>query len=149
LTHGRFGLTLLRPAHGQLFFGPLDDVDRGEDAYVPLYRRSRYCASCHEAIVFGVQVYSTYSEWRESPASREGKQCQTCHMAPTGTLTNIAPGKGGIERDPRTLGNHRFFAGSQEEMLRRCLRVTLELSSVPDGTRADVVVTAEDVGHRV
>jgi hypothetical protein len=149
LTHGRFGLTLLRPAHGQLFFGPLDDVDRGEDSYSPLYRRSRYCASCHEAIVFGVHVYSTYSEWRDSPASREGKQCQTCHMAPTGTLTNLAPGKGGIERDPRTLGNHRFFTGSQEEMLRHCLRVTVELSSQTEGTRAEVAVGAEDVGHQV
>jgi hypothetical protein len=37
LTHGRFGLRLLRPApaEGQLFFGPLDDVDRGDDVYSP------------------------------------------------------------------------------------------------------------------
>ena len=68
----------------QLFFGPLDDVDRGEDAFSPLYRESRYCASCHEGIVFGVHVYSTYSEWLSSPARRAGKQCQDCHMAPTG-----------------------------------------------------------------
>src|SRR5262249_31537693 len=108
LTHGRFGLKLRRPAEGQLFFGPLDDVDRGDDAYSPLYRESRYCASCHEGTVFGVPVYTTYSEWLASPAAREGKQCQDCHMAPTGLLTNLAPGKGGIPRDPKTLANHRF-----------------------------------------
>src|SRR5262245_20753007 len=68
LTHGRFLLRLQRPEHGQLFFGPLDDVDRGEDAYSPLYRDSRYCAACHEGVVFGVPVYTTYSEWLQSPA---------------------------------------------------------------------------------
>ena len=83
LTHGRFNLDLLRPKEGQLFFGPLDDVDRGEDAFSPLYKDSKYCASCHEGIVFGVHVYSTYSEWLASTARRDGKQCQHCHMAPT------------------------------------------------------------------
>src|SRR5207244_7472645 len=92
VTHGRYILGLLRPAEGQLFFGPLDDVDRGEDALAPIYGESRYCASCHEGVVFGVRVYSTYSEWLDSPARREGKQCQTCHMTPTGTLTHLAPG---------------------------------------------------------
>jgi len=148
-THGRFGLKLLRPAEGQLFFGPLDDVDRGEDAYSPLYRDSRYCASCHEGVVFGVHVYSTYSEWLETPARSEGKQCQTCHMSPTGKLTNIAPGKGGIERDPHTLGNHRFFAGSQAEMLRRALKLSVSAERQEDGVLAAIELSVEDVGHRV
>jgi len=80
-THGRYGLELLRPSQGQIFFGPLDDVDRGEDSYAALYSESRYCASCHEGVVFGAPVYTTYSEWLASPARQEGKQCQTCHMA--------------------------------------------------------------------
>jgi hypothetical protein len=149
LTHGRFGLKLLRPAAGRLFFGPLDDVDRGEDSYSPLYRQSRYCASCHEGTVFGVPVYTTYSEWLASPARKEGKQCQSCHMAPTGTLTNLAPGRGGIERDPQSLANHRFFDGSQRDMLRRCLKVDVRLSPRDQGWRADVTVQADGAGHRV
>jgi hypothetical protein len=155
-THGRFNLTLLRPAGGQLFFGPLDDVDRHEDTYSPLYRESRYCASCHEGIVFGVHVYSTYSEWLESPARKEGKHCQTCHMAPTGRMTNLAPGNGGVERDPWTLANHRFFDVSQTEMLRRCLHVAVSFSrgepgalAPGDSIRIEVEVLARDVGHRV
>jgi hypothetical protein len=149
LTHGRFGLQLLRPEHGQLFFGPLDDVDRGEDVYSPLYRQSRYCAPCHEGTVFGVHVYGTYSEWLESPARREGKQCQTCHMAPTGDLTNFAPGQGGIRRDPHTLASHRLFPGGQADMLRRCLHVSSRLERTADGMRAVVEVRADGVGHRV
>jgi hypothetical protein len=146
LTHGRFGLQLLRPAEGQLFFGPLDDVDRGEDAYSPLYKVSRYCASCHEGTVFGVHVYGTYSEWLVSPARKQGKQCQTCHMQPTGIMTNIAPGHGGIERDPMTLANHSFFGGSQLEMLRNALHVSAKFQ---DKNQLDVEVRADDVGHRV
>jgi hypothetical protein len=148
-THGRYGFELLRPSQGQIFFGPLDDVDRGEDAYSPLYRESRYCASCHEGVVFGVPVYTTYSEWLESPAGKEGKQCQTCHMAPTGEMTNIAPGKGGIERDPGTLANHRFFAPSQIEMLRRSLRVSAQASSGVGFVQVTIRIHADEVGHRV
>jgi hypothetical protein len=149
LTHGRFGLRLLRPAQGQLFFGPLHDVDRGEDAYTPVYQDSRYCASCHEGTVFGVPVYTTYSEWLASPARREGKQCQTCHMTPTGRLTNLAPGHGGIERRPETLANHRFFAGSQLEMLRGCLKVDAVPLGTEDGGGIEVGVWATKVGHGV
>jgi hypothetical protein len=155
LTHGRFNLKLLRPAPDRdrgtrhLFFGPLDDADQGDDAFAPLYRESRYCASCHEGTVFGVPVYTTYSEWQESPAGQAGKQCQSCHMRPTGTMNNFAPGHGGRERDPPTLGNHRFFAGSKEEMLRQAVTASAEIAQRGDRSRVAVRVTAKDVGHRV
>src|SRR5262249_40322981 len=149
LTHGRFGLQLLRPAEGQLFFGPLDDVDRGEDSFSPLYKASRYCASCHEGTVFGVHVYGTHSEWLASPARKEGKQCQTCHMRPTGKMTNIAPGHGGIERDPKTLANHRFFAGSQLDMLRHAIQVSVSFDGDKSLRRLSIELRAGDVGHRV
>jgi hypothetical protein len=149
LTHGRYNLRLQRPREGQLFFGPLDDVDRGEDAYSPLYHDSHYCASCHEGIVFGVHVYSTYSEWLDSPARREGKQCQDCHMKPTGRMSNMAPGHGGIERNPRTLANHRFFDGSRADMLRRAVRASAETKRGPDGVSVRVWLGADGVGHRV
>lgn len=149
LSHGRFNLRLLRPAEGQLFFGPLDDVDRGDDSFSPFYRDSRYCASCHEGTVFGVAVYTTYSEWQASPAGRAGKQCQACHMAPTGRMTNIAPGHGGIERDPKTLANHRFFAGSQEDMLRGAVSLSAAARREAGAVRAEVEVRADGAGHRV
>jgi hypothetical protein len=149
LIHGRFNLKLLRPAgNHQVLFGPLDDVDRGEDVYSPLYRDAHYCASCHEGVVFGVHVYSTYSEWLDSPARRQGQHCQHCHMKPTGRMTNIAPGRGGIERDPATLGNHRFFDGSQADMLRRCIKVTADCRRRAGTTEATLTVSA-DAGHRV
>jgi hypothetical protein len=150
LTHGRYGLRLLRPVAGrQLFFGPLDDVDRGEDAYSAFYHDSRYCASCHEGTVFGVPVYTTWSEWLESPARRQGKQCQDCHMRPTGNMTNIASGHGGIERPPHTLASHRFFDGSRADMLRRSLHLSAHFQPQTSGVRVRLDLTAEEVGHRV
>jgi hypothetical protein len=149
LSHGRFNLRLLRPSEGQLFFGSLDDVDRGEDAYAPLYHESRYCASCHEGVVFGVHVYSTFSEWQASPAARQGIQCQDCHMKPTGRMTNLAPHHGGIERDPQTLHNHRFFDTSQEAMLRRAVKASVAWQRDSDGIRACVRLWTEGVGHRL
>jgi hypothetical protein len=147
LTHGRFNLRLLRPSEGQLFFGALDDVDRGEDVYSPLYRDSRYCASCHEGTIFGVHVYSTFSEWQASPAARQGQQCQDCHMKPTGHLTNMAPGHGGIRRRPYTLANHRFFDGSQQAMLCRAIKASVHFERQPDMVRARIQVWTEGVGH--
>jgi hypothetical protein len=149
LTHGRFALQLLRPSRGQLFFGPLDDAHRGNDVYLPLYGESSYCAPCHEGTVFGVHVYGTYSEWLESPARRAGKSCQSCHMAPSGRLSNIAPGAGGVERDPATLANHRFFAGSQAEMLRAALRVSVACKPHSAAMSVSITVTAQGAGHRV
>ncbi len=148
---GRDGLKLLRPPQKDLLtFGPLDDAVRpGESfAYSPLYKESRFCASCHEGVIFGVHVYGTYSEWRDSPAAAKGQECQSCHMTPTGTMTNIAPGKGGISRDPKTLASHGF-PGSRADMLRRCLDVGVTLTAGPLGVTATVEIRAQNVGHRV
>jgi hypothetical protein len=147
LTHGRFGLSLLRPSKGQQFFGPLDDAARREDVYSPIYRKSEYCASCHEGTVFGIPVYTTYSEWLASPARRQGKQCQDCHMAPTGSMDNIAPGHGGINRDPSTLGNHLFFDGSKESMLRSAIQLNIDFDPDPERCRIHLTLKTSNAGH--
>lgn len=149
LTHGRFLLQLLRPAHGQLFFGPLDDVDRGEEACSPFLRDSRFCAPCHEGTLFGVAVYTTYSEWQRSPAARRGQSCQSCHMKPTGQMANFAPGAGGIDRDPRTLANHRFWDGSHLAMLRQALQLQTRAWRTADRVTVEVGLSAPGAGHRI
>lgn len=147
---GRDGYPLLRPRDGELLsFGPLPDAVRpGESfAYAPFYKESRYCASCHEGVIFGVHVYGTYSEWLASPARLAGLECQSCHMAPTDAMTNIAPGKGGIERDPRTLASHTL-PGATPAMLRQCVKMQVAVERGKD-TKVTVELRAEHVGHRV
>ncbi|MBI3411673.1 MAG: hypothetical protein HY040_25365 [Planctomycetes bacterium] len=148
---GRDGYELLRP-HGdeQLFFGPLPDAVRPGDAFVyaPFYKESRYCASCHEGVIFGVHVYGTYTEWLQSPAAKAGTQCQDCHMTPTGAMTNVAPGHGGIERAPKTLASHDFPGGSLA-MLKKCLRLEVRIRTEGNRTQVEMTLTADNVGHRV
>lgn len=149
ITHGRFAMDLLRPEHDQLFFGPLDDIDRGEDVYAAHFSKSEFCAACHEGTIFGVHVYGTYSEWQESPAKKNGKQCQDCHMKPDGAMTNVAPNSGGIERDPSTLASHQLFPNGKAAMLKNCLEVDVSFHRKPKGDEAVVTITASNVGHRV
>ncbi|NBO90723.1 MAG: hypothetical protein EBV06_00155 [Planctomycetia bacterium] len=121
LTHGRFLLKLLRPSKGQLFFGPRDDADRGDDAYSPLHRDSRYCAACHEGNVFGIPVYTTYSEWLDSPAGRAGMGCQECHNKAGHTFSTGTPG----------------------------LELEVGFTHTTSGTFAEVRLTPSKVGHRL
>lgn len=70
-------------------------------------------------------------------------------MKPTGRMTNIAPGHGGIERDPATMANHRFFDGSQKAMLRRAVKASVRFTRRADDMQAHVQIWAEGVGHRL
>ncbi|MEZ6110072.1 MAG: multiheme c-type cytochrome [Pirellulaceae bacterium] len=147
LSHGRFAMTLLRPARGEkLLLGPLDDVDRGEDVYSPLYGESRYCASCHEGILFGTHAYSTYSEWLGTNYAERGVQCQDCHMANHRQITNMAAGHGGIERDPATLSSHAT-PGADLGFLREHLSLEVAAHRESGGIVVRTTVTARDVGH--
>lgn len=151
LTFGADAYRILRPAGDeQLFFGPLKDAFRqGEKfAYAPVYRHSRYCAGCHEGVLFGVHVYGTYSEWQASPARRRGRHCQDCHMAPTGAMTNIAPGHGGVERDPNTLASHAM-PGATRPMLQKCLSADVRIKELGRLIEVTITVAARNVGHRV
>ncbi|MDP6442437.1 MAG: multiheme c-type cytochrome [Pirellulaceae bacterium] len=147
LTHGRHALELLRPAKRseQVLFGPLDDADRPEDAYAPVFEESRFCASCHEGIVFGAAVYTTYSEWQESPAAKRGKSCQTCHMASDGVAETIVSGAGSLRRRPATLSSHALLKTGKRTMLRDCL----QLKATREDATLLVEIVATDVGHRV
>jgi hypothetical protein len=150
LQHGRDALRLVRPAgEQQIFFGPLDDVDRGRDTFSPLYRSSKYCASCHEGTLFGTKVYETFSEWSASSYARRGVECQHCHMKPDGTTRNIAPGHGGIDRDPNTLSTHHFPGSADESFLQSSVELTLSGQLDDRAVRLTTTVRPVNVGHRL
>jgi hypothetical protein len=60
-------------------------------------------------------------------------------------MRNIAPGKGGIDRDPRTLASHTF-PGGDALTLGRSVSVNVRWDK---GRTVDITVRAEGVGHRV
>jgi hypothetical protein len=50
--------------------------------YSAVHTSSLVCAPCHEyKNAGGFAVLTTYSEWQNSPYAKQGKQCQSCHMA--------------------------------------------------------------------
>ncbi len=151
LQHGVHAYRILTPPdHQQAFFGPLPDAISEGDAYAPVYSDARYCAPCHEGLLLGVHVYRTYSEWLRSPAARQGKSCQHCHMPPPTGRSNTAPGRGGIERPREQLASHRFPGGDDPAMLSRALRVDEVRSSLANGQlKVTVTARAGAVGHRV
>lgn len=149
LSHGRDMLEQRRPSKGQVFFGPLKDAKGGDDSYSPIYQDSRYCASCHEGVLFGRRVYSTYSEWLASPAGARGMQCQACHMKADGRMTNIAPGAGGREREAGSLASHDLMPGGKLVMLRSAIGMEVVTASNEGRTGVLVRLLASGVGHRV
>ena len=114
--------------------------------------RSNATADCVQRVTKGMSSAFLYIRLTPngSPARRkEGKSCQSCHMAATGRMTNVAPGHGGLDRDPKTLGNHRFFNINHEEMLAACLKLEAAAHRTESGVSVEVGVRAEGVGHRV
>ncbi len=77
-----------------------------ESEYSEIFDSSELCASCHDVFEqHGLNLERPYAEWLESPAAREGKNCQSCHMP---TYTGQAAVLDGVpERD--NLHSHRFI----------------------------------------
>ncbi len=86
---------------------------------------SNFCASCHDVTLFnGLRIEEAFSEYKHSPAARNGVLCQDCHMGkepgrilsskqdPNFERINYAFGPaatvGDYQTAPRKLTNHMF-----------------------------------------
>ena len=108
-TPGVLSFEFRRPPAGQQFFaGPYGDVAPGDDTFSALQNQSQFCAPCHFAQFWGVQVYNSFGEWLASPYSDpvNGQTCQDCHMPHRGTTLVARADQGGLTRDPKTIFSH-------------------------------------------
>ena len=147
------------PERFQLFFGTFDDDNvPEEDTYLPLLETSQYCAPCHFAVFWDTVVYNSFGEWLDSPYSDPGfegaKTCQQCHMpAPTFLdgvpMTNVAPGKGGVERDPLTIHAHTFPGAMDEQLLQNAASMTATAHLRGSTAVVQVDITNDQSGHHV
>jgi hypothetical protein len=148
-TTGVLSIDFLRPPEGkQMFFGPFDDIHE-PDAYLPLIRKSEFCAACHTVKFRDVELYNSFNEWRNSPYPAMDIQCQTCHMAPDGITTNFAPGKGGLERNPVSIPSHLQPGSRDIEILRNALIMTLKAEQIADSIKVMVSLFNDRTGHHV
>ncbi|RLD68076.1 MAG: hypothetical protein DRI98_12155 [Bacteroidetes bacterium] len=147
---GVLSYTFVRPYDKkQVFFGPYDDVDVGEDICLPLIKESKYCAGCHDAVFWGVPIYKSYSEWYHSSYREDAIDCQDCHMAPDGFTSNFARRRGGLDRDPGSIASHRFEGAMDQNLLRNSVSMTVTPCMTDSGLSLAVAVDNNKTGHHV
>lgn len=160
---GILSMRLHRPADDehQIFFGTLVDVNRKDDSYLPLLSESRFCAACHHGVLGGVVgnmtvtggvlIYSSYSEWLDSPYSdpETGQTCQDCHMPVSEHNWFVSEERGGIKRDYVELHNHTMRGAADEDFLQNS--VTMESSARRNGNQLEVEVSIinDRTGHHI
>ena len=141
----------------QIFFGPLDDTNVPKaETYLPLIEEGQWCAPCHFGVFWDTVVYNSFGEWLASPYSdpQTGKTCQQCHMpAPTmlkgQALTNLAPDKGGVERDPMTIPTHTFPGASSVDLLQNAVTLTASGRRAGNQVIVEVTITNDKTGHDI
>ena len=68
-------------------FGPFLHEYSWHRGYGQFQMKSEFCGICHNSINrFGLEVKSTYTEWKNSSYAEKGIQCQDCHMNLVGFL---------------------------------------------------------------
>jgi hypothetical protein len=133
-----------------LFFGTFDDVTR-RVSRLPLEEESAFCAPCHFGVFWDTVIYDSYGEWLRSPYSDPeiGQTCQDCHMPVTDATTFVLPEKGGLERPPGRIFNHRMPGASDEELLQNAVTMTATARLEGDAVVVQVDITNDKTGHHV
>ncbi len=149
---GVLSIELLRPGNDrQLFIGPLDDVAPGDDTCSPLYQESLYCAPCHSANFWGVEIYNSYGEWLASSYSdaETGQTCQDCHMPRRGATRFVREDEGGLLRNPDSIASHLMPGAADESLLQNTAELTVGATRSGDAIEVEVSVTNTRAGHHI
>ena len=154
LKKGVRGLKVPRVCKGlkDIGFGPLNDIvestDKVEFKYNELYKKSLYCAKCHDGFQGNAQIYSTFTEWLKSPAAKKGTQCQACHMQPRGTKEIIDnPDVKHKIRPHDEIHNHSFLTENPHEFRKKFLDVKIKTKKENNKLIVTVSVKNKNRGH--
>jgi len=146
---GVLSMRLFRSPPGHvLWFGPFDDVAR-RVTYLPLEKKSQFCAPCHQFSFNGTPIYESFGEWLESPYPALGMECRTCHMPPTGVNYFAFPEVGGFIRDPNLIASHLDLGASDEEFLQETVEMGLSARQADGSLQVTVTITNTKAGHHV
>lgn len=144
--------------------GPDIDPKRGpyKDAVSPFHQtvfsefhtKADICGTCHNYTnPNGVPISSTYTEYKEGPWSRQGYQCQDCHMLGQG-VAHPLPSRAAIMGPEREkVFTHRWPGGRSESQLKGSLDVELWVDKklAKPGETVTIIarVTNIKAGHKV
>lgn len=113
----------------------------------PLLKSGDFCGICHnEKSPFGVWVKSTHLEWKEGPYSKEGVQCQDCHM-PKVEMRSASMGY--LYKDMRS---HLFHGAHDKGKLNGTIeiRINPDIKEVEPGStvKFTVILYNAKAGHK-
>lgn len=143
-------------------FGPFAYVDGWHHFYGEFLTKSEFCAVCHNAKNHhGLEIKSTYTEWKNSRYAEEGIQCQDCHMNVMGFLVSGEPvyefGRAAgtsLARIPyrEQLYTHRFPGAHSRNQVVGSLALEIETDSTAspgDEITVNVLVDNSRTGHKM
>ena len=85
---------------GNIKWGPFADSRSSYHGseFSDLHTKAEFCGMCHDVNhpINDLPLEATYSEWKAGPYSKEGVQCQDCHMTPGITQFKKNPGKAAL-----------------------------------------------------
>lgn len=135
--------------NSQTKFGPLKNMQSPVHITKAsnYFTKSEFCAGCHELKgKNGVNIISTYSEWKEGPYSKKGVQCQNCHM-PYGTGSIVDQN---LKKSVVRMNLHDVSGGHSVKLLSNVAKVEIiELKREGETISARVKVTNVKSGHKI
>lgn len=129
--------------------GPIRDAASGahDVAYSELHTTALVCAGCHEYTnLEGTPIITTYSEWKESAAAKDGRSCQSCHMEHT--RADVVDPK--VKRVASAGVNlHEMPGGHSLSQLHKALGLSIQTRRNGDALEIEVGLTNKGAGHAV
>lgn len=133
---------------GETKFGPYKGTESPahKTAYSPLHTKGEFCGSCHQFNKNGIEIMSTYTEWKNSSYAKKGVHCQNCHM-PTVDAKVVDPS---IKKSKLVVNLHDVQGGHSVAQLKKAVSVKLSPITMV-GNEVQVVVTLKNKGsgHKV
>ncbi|MGB1227232.1 MAG: multiheme c-type cytochrome [Poseidonibacter sp.] len=152
---------------GKKFINAKPNVHK-ESYMKPLYKKSAYCASCHDETspTTGKQIVSTFKEWEESPYNSladktKHKSCIDCHMTNLendefSPLVGTSTKGGVIKKDVKVhyfSGSNHFLSGlkskKHENQTLQLLRTAAKLDVDIKNNTLEIAVTNIGAGHHL
>mgnify|MGYP003599229184 FL=1 len=152
---------------GHKFINAKPNVHK-ESYMKPLYKESKYCASCHDETspTTNKQIVSTFKEWEASPYNNKedktkNKSCIDCHMTylkddKFEPLNGVSTDGGVVKKDVKVhyfAGSNHFLAGlkdkENEDQILQLLRTSAKLDVDIKNNQIHVGVENVGAGHHL
>ncbi|TAN43695.1 MAG: hypothetical protein EPN22_09740 [Nitrospirae bacterium] len=143
---------------GDVKYGPIPTLTDHHKAYSDFFNKSEFCAVCHNATNHnGIEIKSTFTEWKQSDYAKKNIQCQDCHMNIKGYLTGgqalFESGKVGETnwiqfKDYERLYTHKFPGAHNKKQVEAAISVSIsEVNVEGEDMTVTVLVDNTNVGH--